>query len=94
MMAFFVLKIILLWINHFQMNERFDSPLVPEGIIDAHRDYSMFVTGVYVLALLLGLLYILTKKLFWLIAILLVLAFFVPSFTAEYIQDYFVHAEL
>ncbi len=85
-----LLKIILIWTYYFQMSINLDNPLIPASLLDGKRNYSFFLTGIYAIAIILGFTYLVFKKFFWAIAVLILIALIVPIFTWQYLNDYFL----
>lgn len=90
MAGFFLLKIIAIWITYFQWSINLDNPLIPDSLLEGKRDYSIFLTAIYSIAIILGFGYLTFKKYFWTIAVLMLIALIVPIFTWQYLNDYFL----
>ncbi|MBY8962499.1 hypothetical protein KJK34_07015 [Flavobacterium sp. D11R37] len=85
----YLLKIITAWASYLQNSYNLNNPLIPTSLLDGIRDYTIFITGISVIAIVLALLYIITKRFFWLIAALLIVTFIVLALKGNDIRYYY-----
>jgi len=90
--GFTLFNLVVLWIDYCQFRISMNNPLIPQALIDYRFKVALVLSMPKCTLLILGIYYLVTKKLFWLIAVIYFVLLIGEVLCSSFLITYFVSA--